>query len=325
MGYDKKIYAEAKRQLALRKQKAESGQKARHDEICLKFPEILRLEREMAKTGAEAVRAIGMGADAQKYIDEISAQNLRAQRLREKILTENGYDKDYLKVQYTCEKCRDTGLCGAYVCDCYNKLVKQIAFEELSRSSPMKLSTFESFKVKYYPDELDPTTGVVPREHMTNILHFCRLYAAKFSTDSQSLLMYGKTGLGKTHLSLAIAGEAVNKGFAVIYDSTPNIMNRLESEHFGRSSPGGDTLGMLSSCDLLILDDLGAEFQTSFTVSCLYNIVNNRLLSSLPTIISTNLDPRELEEKYTQRIASRFVGTYINLGFCGNDIRQIKK
>ncbi len=325
MGYDKKIYVKAKKELAARKQKAESEQKARHDEICLKFPEILALERDMARTGADAVKAIGLGANAEEYIEKISRQNLKAQQLREKILTENGYDKDYLEIKYTCPKCRDTGLRGAYVCECFTELVKKLAFEELSRSSPMKLSSFSSFKTSFYPDTLDPNTGVVPREHMTNILQFCKLYAEKFTTDSQSLLMYGKTGLGKTHLSLAIAGEAVNKGYAVVYDSTPNIMNRLEKEHFGKVSSDTDTLEMLSKCDLLILDDLGAEFQTSFTVSCLYNIVNNRLLSSLPTIISTNLDPKELEEKYTQRIASRFVGTYISLGFCGNDVRQIKK
>ncbi len=325
MGYDKKIYIKAKQEMAKRKQRAESEQKVRHDEVCLKIPEILQLEREMARTGAEAVRAIGMGADAQQYIDKLSEQNLKAQARREQLLKENGYEKDYLKIKYTCEKCRDTGLCDEYICDCFDKLVKSLAFDELCRSSPMKLSSFDSFRTEYYPNTLDATTGVVPREHMKNILHFCRLYAEKFTTESQSLLMYGKTGLGKTHLSLAIAGEAVKKGYAVVYDSTPNIMNRLEKEHFGKNYAGDDTLEMLTSCDLLILDDLGAEFQTSFTVSCLYNIVNNRLLSSLPTIISTNLDPKELEEKYTQRIASRFVGTYINLGFCGTDIRQIKK
>ena len=101
-------------------------------------------------------------------------------------------------------------------------------------------------------------------------------------------------------------------------------MNKLEREHFGKDRTGEDTMEMLSRCDLLILDDLGAEFQTSFTVSALYNIINNRLLSSLPTIISTNLDPKALEEKYTERIASRFIGSYINLGFCGNDVRQVK-
>lgn len=324
MAYSRNVYIKAKQELAKRKNRAESEQKQRHDELCLKFPEILLLEREMAKTGADAVKAIGMGADAVKYIDKISEINLACQKRREEILLDNGYPADYLTVSYTCPHCRDTGLRGEYYCDCYKQLTKAIAFDELSRSSPMKLSSFDTFFINYYPNTLDSKTGVVPREHMENILNYCRIYARDFSLSSPSLLMYGKTGLGKTHLSLAIAREAVEKGYAVIYNSVPNIMNKLEKEHFGKNPSGDDTLEMLSNCDLLILDDLGAEFQTSFTVSALYNIINNRLLSSLPTVISTNLDPRELEEKYTQRIASRFVGTYISLGFCGNDVRQMK-
>lgn len=324
MAYSKKIHLRAKQILAERKDTAEREQKLRHDEVCLKFPEILEVEKEMARTGAEAVRAIGMGADAEAYIEKIAKINLDAQALREKILTENGYDKDYLKVRYNCENCRDTGSREGYVCDCYRRLTKTLAFEELCRSSPMQLCSFEDFRTIYYPDRLDPTTGVVPREHMTNTLHFCQAYARGFSPKSASLLMYGKTGLGKTHLSLAIAGTVIEKGYAVIYDSAPNIMNKLEREHFGKVQSDEDTMDMLCRCDLLIIDDLGAEFQTSFTVSALYNIINNRLLSSLPTIISTNLDPKALEEKYSERIASRFIGTYINLGFCGNDVRQVK-
>ena len=74
-----------------------------------------------------------------------------------------------------------------------------------------------------------------------------------------------------------------------------------------------------------ILDDLGVEFSTQFTVSCVYNIINSRLLSGKPTIISTNLTPAELEDKYTQRITSRIIGSYISLKFIGRDIRQLKR
>ena len=71
MAYRRSIHIKAREILAERKEKAEREQKQRHDEICLKFPEILALERKMAKTGAEAVRAIGMGADAQSFLEQI--------------------------------------------------------------------------------------------------------------------------------------------------------------------------------------------------------------------------------------------------------------
>ena len=159
---------------------------------------------------------------------------------------------------------------------------------------------------------------------MAGNYRYCKNYADNFSLKSPSLILYGATGLGKTHLSLAIAGEVIGKGFGVIYGSAQNLLNRLENEKFGRSGQDGDTLSLLLECDLLILDDLGAEFSTAFTLSAIYNIINSRMLASLPTIISTNLEPGELDKKYDQRIASRILGSFTPVYFCGRDIRQLK-
>ena len=75
----------------------------------------------------------------------------------------------------------------------------------------------------------------------------------------------------------------------------------------------------------MIIDDLGAEFSTSFTVSVFYNIVNNRMLTGKPTIISTNLTPAQLEKRYSRRVTSRLISEYQALNFVGKDIRQLKK
>ena len=160
---------------------------------------------------------------------------------------------------------------------------------------------------------------------MENVLEYCQDWARYFTRKSQGLIMLGKTGLGKTHLSLAIAGTVIDRGYNVYYGSVPNIMNKLEKEHFGRNPSDENLLDELCECDLLILDDLGAEFSTQFTVSCIYNIINSRILSGKPTIISTNLTPNELEDKYTQRITSRIIGSYVSLKFMGRDIRQIRR
>ena len=267
-----------------------------------------------------------MGENAQQFIEELAKKNLASQQRRKDILKEHGYPEDYLDAEYTCKKCRDTGFIGGVMCDCYKALLRDTALAELNELSPSARSTFESFNINYYPDTVDPTTGINPRSRMKEILDFCRDYAADFATDSPSLLLYGATGLGKTHLSLAIASEAVKKGYGVIYGSAQNLMSRLEKEHFssGRNSEYEGSEQALLECDLLIIDDLGAEFSTQFTVAELYNIINTRIMSRLPVIISTNLTPDGLEQKYTQRITSRIIGNYISLYFCGKDIRQIK-
>ena len=61
-------------------------------------------------------------------------------------------------------------------------------------------------------------------------------YAKSFDLDSVSLYFYGRTGLGKTHLSLAIANEAVKKGYNVVYGSVINFLNKMEKETIFYSS-----------------------------------------------------------------------------------------
>lgn len=322
MAYSSSVYQRAKQVLAQRRLAAEKELERRHSQVAEKCPELLTVESEMARQGANIVRAIGMGEDAQRYIEKLSQDNLLAQQKKRCILTGAGYPEDYLTAHYTCEKCHDTGTVGSFFCECYTKLIKELAFEELARVSPVKQSSFESFRLDYYPDTRLKDGN--PREHMGRVLSFCRDYAEDFDDSSPSLLLQGQTGLGKTHLSLAIASAAVKKGYNVMYESTQNLMNKLERERFGRGASGSDTAVLAEECDLLILDDLGAEFCTQFTVATLYNIINTRMLKGMPIIISTNLTSKELEEKYSQRIASRIIGDFIPLYFFGKDIRQIK-
>ena len=96
---------------------------------------------------------------------------------------------------------------------------------------------------------------------MEKILFNCMDYAKNFSFSSPNIIMMGSTGLGKTHLSLAIARAVIDKGFGVVYGSVNNLIDKLEREHFGRDEESS-TRQSLMDCDLLILDDLGTEFRT---------------------------------------------------------------
>ena len=80
---------------------------------------------------------------------------------------------------------------------------------------------------------------------------------------------------------------------------------------------------MLTTADLLILDDLGAEIDNRMYVSVLYTIINSRMNASLPIVINTNLTPAELERKYDERVSSRLL-TMDELIFVGSDVRVMK-
>ena len=185
----------------------------------------------------------------------------------------------------------------------------------------MRLTDFGSMRLDYYDAEVDPKLGVSPRQHMTDVITYCREYTENFSTGCDSLLLQGATGIGKTHLCLAIARGVTERGFGVVYGSVQPLLRQLEAEHFGRSQ--GDSEAQLTGCDLLVLDDLGMEFDTPFGRSCIYNILNARLLEGKPTVVSTNLSFTALRERYGDQIASRISGGFVPLLCVGKDIRQI--
>ena len=222
-----------------------------------------------------------------------------------------------------CKLCNDTGYVGGAICGCVKEIARDLALKEIGSAAPITSSRFDNFDINYYPDQKGES-NISPKERMTGIFAFCKDYADSFNPKSESILFLGGTGLGKTHLSLAIAGEVINKGYGVIYGTAQNLFNEMSREHFSYGEKSDALIDECLDCDLLIIDDLGTEFCTQFTLSAVYNIVNTRLLREKPTLISTNYSLAELEKIYSPRILSRIIGNYTMKKFYGNDIRQIK-
>ena len=129
---------------------------------------------------------------------------------------------------------------------------------------------------------------------MGKLLNYCQTYAARFSQNSPNLLFMGHTGLGKTHLALAIADAVLEGGHDVLYTSAAALAAQLGREHFDYSTKD-EWLAACQEADLLILDDLGTEFNSSFFLTNLYSLLNNRLGAKLPTIVTTKGMHRSLE------------------------------
>lgn len=324
MSYSNETIAKAKQILKKRKDKAEHTALVRKTEAAAKIPKLSEYDEILSSAGLSVAKAIGMGANIEEHIKQISEINLSVQAKIRQLLKENGYPEDYLEIKYTCDKCNDSGFNGIYFCECYKNLLKEIALDNLASVSTSASCTFENFSLDYYPLPVDPELGISPRNRMASLLEYCKCYADDFDSESESLYMHGATGLGKTHLSLAIANEVTKKGYHVVYDTAQNIFSSLEKEKFSYSN-SYEKENEILGCDLLIIDDLGSEFITNFTTSALYNIINTRINRSKPVIISTNLTEEELEAKYTQRVTSRIIGNYASLLFIGKDIRQLKR
>ena len=277
-----------------------------------RFEEIGRaLSALGAKTAITALSGnmIALG-ELQKKISDLSKE-------RADILKNAGIKE----VTFDCAACSDTGYINGKICECIKKRAKAIMIDALSQNLPLNNCRFDNFELKYYPETQE--NGVSVRKAMTEVFKLCREYALSFEPNaSKSMLFLGNTGIGKTHLSLAIVTELLEKGFNVIYGSAYNLFSEMESEHFGEHT--NKKYEAAISCDLLVIDDLGSEFVSPFIQTLLYNIVNTRLLAHRPTIINTNLTVSEIGTRYSPRVASRFIGEYTMKRFLGNDIRQLK-
>lgn len=320
MGYGAKIYQAALRELEARRRRAEETAEARREEFFSQCPRAALVREEMARNASGAARAVLSGGDVRREIGQMRDKGLALKAEYKSLLEERGLSELDVTPQYTCPACRDSGFVDGRMCRCLKTLQRTLAYDRLCMNAPLDKCTFENFSLEYYRQ--DERTF----SRMERVLATCRTYAEKLRPDSPSLLFWGGTGLGKTHLSLAIAGQAIEKGMGVIYGSAQTFAVALEKERFHREDPDADdTDTQLTQCDLLILDDLGTEFPSAYVSAALYNILNNRMLANRPTIISTNLSMKELEKRYSVRFASRVTGYYGKLEFLGTDVRVQKR
>ena len=311
---------EAQKKVFRRKCAAEAEAQRRREEYFANHPECCQAQRELTDLAAAGLKA-ALAGDAQQ-VSSLRERQEAARAKYDELLRADGLTSDSFSPQYHCPLCQDSGRVDGKVCSCVLALEREMLVRELGGGTPLEDSDFSLFSLDYYPVETD-TRGISPRRKMEQVLTRCRQYAASFDRKAGNLLFVGATGLGKTHLSLAIAKEVTARGYFVLYGSAQNFLENLEREHFGKKE--GDTLRQLQQCDLLILDDLGAEFTSPFVVSAVYNVINTRILSGRATIVSTNLSLRELEGRYTERLLSRFVGCYEMLEFAGRDIRVLRR
>ena len=322
MGYNRKSYIETRDLFKKREEKAKNDAYFRKAEIEALIPEIRQIDNILAATGAEIAIEIAKGKEnIEERINTLRDKNLALQQKKAELLCANGYPEDYTKIKYTCSKCEDTGFIGTKMCDCFREELIKNSIRNSGIAALVDKQSLENFDLKYYADDLKSLTM------MRSTLEQVRQYIDSFDNGSSSLLFMGATGLGKTHLSTAIAKGVIEKGFDVVYDTAQNIFNDFEYERFGRAyntDREDKKTDKYFECDLLIIDDLGTEVTNSFTLSCLYNLINTRLNASKAIIINTNLMPGELETRYEKRISSRLMGEFAPRVFRGTDIRQQK-
>lgn len=324
MAYSNAVLERAKARLEQEKAEKEREYAERLAHVYANFPRIREIDRLLRLTAAKAISAsFDPSADREANIAYYRSLNRELQLERSMLLDEGEYENGYLDDSPICEHCGGRGYVGSTMCTCLKELCRQEQKRELTSLFITGKESFEHFRLDIYPDEPDPRLHISVRSIMAGILKNCRNYCATFHNHADSLLFCGATGLGKTFLSACIARQIADQGFSVVYETALQLVENYETMKFGRRAEGDpDLTEKYRLTDLLIIDDLGMEMSTQFTVSALYNIINQRMVECLPTIISTNISPEQLASRYSPQIASRILGTYQLFQFVGTDIRM---
>ncbi len=322
MRFSEIIYQRAEQALKDRRDQAERLASMRRKEFLGKYPELLEIENEMKNAALEVIRSVGANGKSVD-ISAVAKRNLEAQEAKKELIKSAGYPVDYLDTPYSCKVCRDTGIDNGKLCKCHLQLLQQLSVGELACSPMLASSTFDTFELKYYSDIKDSSLGgYSPKEYMGGCYSMLKAYAENFAPSSNSFFFSGGTGLGKTHLALAVLNKVTALGYTVYYNTAGTIIKALEKERFGRSNESIEE--EIFKSDLIIIDDLGSEFSTPFSQAAVNELINNAILSGKAMIIISNLSVKELEDKYGQRVTSR-LNSFEIIEFVGEDIRQLKK
>ena len=321
MAYSAQVLRRARARLEQAKLERERENEAHRAAAYERYPRLREIDRELQQSMAELAIAF-LKKDSEEALGAIRTRNQTLQAERNWILEAGEFEDGYLDDTPVCTRCGGTGYDGSQMCSCLRELCRQEQKKELTSLLGSGRESFDTFRLDVYSDAYDSKLGTSPRELMRSNLNICKKYAAGFSAASGSLLFSGATGLGKTFLSACIARQIADRGFSVMYETAIRLFGDFETEKFGAQGGDGSLTRKYFDCDLLIIDDLGTEMTTQFTVSALYSVLNTRMMEGKPILISTNLLPEALETRYSPQIASRIVGTFRLIKFAGDDLRR---
>jgi len=143
------------------------------------------------------------------------------------------------------------------------------------------------------------------------VVQVCRDFAAGFPQEGgRGLTLAGGAGTGKTHLAVAITRALIDRGVAAVIVNVPHLLLTARST-FAADRPQrfDELLDLLTTCEHLTLDDLGRERPTEWVQETLYLVVNARDEECLPTSVTTNLSPAELQARLGEPILDRLTET----------------
>lgn len=299
----------------------EFRQKAK--EAYARFPRLAEIDAEVSSLSLKKAR-INLGAEISPDFDLTSRiRELSAERLA--LLETAGFKNGLFEPEYDCPFCKDTGYINNKKCSCFKQASIRLVYSQSRLNEILELENFDTYSLEWYSDKLiNPSTKLTARQTAEHALKYAHFFVEHFD-NFHNICLFGATGVGKTFLTHCIAKELLDRGISVLYLTAFELITIFEENTFHQTAESKENSNLIFDCDLLIIDDLGANTNNSFINSQLFNCINERLLTRKSVIISTNLSISGLRETYSDRLFSRIMSNYQRLYLFGEDIRTKKK
>ncbi len=176
-----------------------------------------------------------------------------------------------------------------------------------------KLSNLHSVSDKRFDNFRTDLSQWTPSQQ--DSLRYALEAAARYAEQPEGwLLLDGTYGCGKTHLAAAIGNVRLERGEAVLFITSPDLLDHLRSTYGPSSEVAYDEMfDRVRNAPLLVLDDLGTENPSQWAQEKLFQLLNYRYSMRLPTVITTNADLDTLDPRVRSRLMDTQVIHHISI------------
>ena len=183
------------------------------------------------------------------------------------------------------------------MCNCL-----QVKSVQNAQSRLFRLSNLEAFKEKTF-ETFNPKGMVGTESKEVSSLSVAFSMAQDYSNHLNGwFLLMGGYGSGKTHLAAAIAHRVVERGVETLFLTVPDLLDWLRFSYDSPDASFEERFDEIRNVSLLVLDDLGTQNATPWAEEKLFQIINYRYVSRLPTVVTTNLDLVEIDGRISSRL-----------------------
>ncbi len=193
----------------------------------------------------------------------------------------------------------DPGFGILEVCECQKEKVQPDTVNRLyqvSNLDSLRGMTFDTFNA----------SGFGNRKEVNHTLEIALNTAQNYAHHLNGwLLLTGGVGCGKTHLAAAIAYEVVSLGVETLFLTVPDLLDWLRYTFSSDDATYESRFEEIRNIRFLVLDDLGTQNATSWAREKLFQIINHRYIKKLPTVVTTNLSLKEIDDRISSRLQDR--------------------